>query len=179
MKKIIYISVSIAIFLSHTAFAQDPTWIPLPDGMHVELFHDKEDEHLIAFLLNLNSYKISSFHVDSSLEGEQHYDTDVVGWTHYRHGDPTITITSYGSQKWIFDAEDGNFWWQNFENVSNFGDPSYKLLFRLTNTNFTDSTTFKYYIDQAVPEPSSIALLATGGVVIFIWALKKSQHGIF
>lgn len=163
--------------LTNSAYSQDTKWLPLPDGMNVQLLRDTGNEHSIAFLVNLNSYQISSFHVESNLAGEQHYDTKIVGWTFYDLGDPVISITSYSTENWVFDADGGDFWWQNFENVSNGGNPDYKLIFRLQNSNFNDESTFRYYIDQ-VPEPATISLLIVAGLsMMFVSVLRNRTKG--
>jgi hypothetical protein len=147
------------------AHAQQDHWVPLPDGMQVQLLHDTTDPHRIAFLVNLNSYEIASFHVASSLTGTQNYSTEITGWTYYKPGDPFIAVTSNSTEDWQFSASAGTFGWQNANNVSNVGNPGYKLIYRLSNDNFTETTTFTYFIDQ-VPEPSTAAMALMGGAFV-------------
>jgi hypothetical protein len=156
-----FVAAILCLALPIQAHAQQDHWIPLPDGMHVQLLHDTIDPHRIAFLVNLNSYEIASFHVASSLTGTQNYSTEITGWTYYKPGDPFITVTSNSTEYWQFGASSGTFGWQNANNVSNGGNPGYKLIYRLSNNNFTETTTFTYFIDQ-VPEPSTAAMALMG-----------------
>jgi len=123
-----------------------------------------------TFVVDLNDDKIASFHVQSSLVGEQHYGQTRARSTPDLTG-PTIEWSTLVGA-WTFSAQEGSFAWQSEINRDRYQG---LWVFEVSNVNFTADTTFTYWFDYAtpsgtvvtpIPEPSTyVLMLSTLGVM--------------
>lgn len=126
-----------------------------------------DDPTHLAFVVDLNDETISSFHVESSLTGEQHYGQTKARSTDDLTGPTVVYSTLVGA--WTFEAQGGSFAWQSIRNQDKYQG---LWVFEVSNANFDSNTQFTYWFDRAEPSGTSTVPEPAG------WAMALGALGV-
>lgn len=154
-----------------SAWAQDFVYVDIkyPPTITVTKESDQDNSHHVRFIVDLNSEKISSFHVKSSLTGDLHY---------IAHDAYTLDFIDYTTiiGAWQFEADNnGSFGWQStYNHDASYGE---HYVFEITSDLVTEDTTYQYSFDLKVPVPeaNTEAMLLVGLGFISVMAKRRRR----